>query len=80
MQSKDIGLVGTPRVWSLAHSCLFSFIFQKLPATANSKIIDSWLLFCVIMIVVSIVLHTVIASLYKGKGTKCYWWNSPNAA
>ncbi len=39
---------------------------KKLPATANSKIIDSWLLFCVVMIVVSIVLHTVIGLLYKG--------------
>ena len=39
---------------------------QKLPATANSKIIDSWLLFCVAMIVVAIVLHTVIGFLSRG--------------
>ena len=43
---------------------------QKLPATANSKIIDSWLLFCVVMIVVAIILHTVIGFLYKGSAEK----------
>ena len=50
---------------------------QKLPATANSKIIDSWLLFCVVMIVVAIILHTVIGFLYKGSAGKGQIYHQP---
>lgn len=39
--------------------------FQSVPTTSYFKLIDIWLLFCVVMIVVAILLHTVLAAVFS---------------
>lgn len=40
------------------------FVQSQVPSTAYNKLVDVWLLFCVIMIVLAIIFHTVIALVF----------------
>ena len=46
---------------------------QQVPSTAYNKLVDVWLLFCVIMIVLAIIFHTVIALVFGQNGNRSSW-------
>ncbi|XP_059086853.1 uncharacterized protein LOC131883401 isoform X1 [Tigriopus californicus] len=45
-------------------------IQNHVPVTSYFKLIDVWLLFCVVVIVIVIVFHTILAALFTGSGPR----------